>query len=29
MKTSKAKKTLRSMISFMNERVNIEQKYAQ
>eukprot|EP00347_Sterkiella_histriomuscorum_P023264 403335317 len=28
-KTSRAKKTLRSMISFMNERVNIEQKYAQ
>ncbi len=27
-KTSKAKKTLRSMIAFLNERVNIETKYA-
>lgn len=28
-KTSKAKKTLRSLISFMNERMNIEMRYAQ
>jgi hypothetical protein len=27
-KTSKAKKTLRAMINFLNARINIETKYA-
>ena len=29
LKTSRAKKTLRSLVSFMNERVNLESRYAQ